>query len=242
VPSTKVDALITGLVNVKPVLVVIDPAVSFGVGEARVNDAEQGLIEAARRIRNALGCAVEYVHHSGKANARDRATDQYSGRGGSALADGARMVSVLAPVTADEWLAETGQELAEDENAIRLALPKLSYCPKQPDILIRRRGYLFEHVEPSTNGKQAAVAANADMIHRLLVSELQAGRRHSKNTLEHQVELKRTDLRAALDWLEACGRLEWRANPSGGQGGRRHYLHPVASPNGNGEANAKGAV
>jgi RecA-family ATPase len=234
-PSASVDLVIGGLAAVRPSLVVIDPAVSFGVGESRVNDAEQALIEAARKIRNGLNCAVELVHHSGKQNARDRAVDQYAGRGGSALADGARMVAVLAPVTADEWLAETGQELADDENAIRLALPKLSYSPKQPDILIRRRGYLFEAVEPAANGKQAALEANADMLHRLLASELAEGRQHSKNSLEHLAELRRADLRAALAWLEVCGRVEERASPTGGKGGRRRYLHPVASPRTNGE-------
>lgn len=238
-PSSKVDALIEGLKDVRPVLVVIDPAVSFGVGEARVNDAEQGLIEAARKLRNALNCAVEFVHHSGKQNGRDRAVDQYAGRNGSALPDGARMVAVLAPMTPDEFMAETGQELTEDETAIRMALPKLSYCPRQPDILIRRRGYHFENVQPTANGKAAARDANADMIYRLLLSELAEGRRHSRNTLEHESDLKRADLRAAVDRLEADGRIEVRAADAGGKGGRRFYLHPIASPEHFGEPNAE---
>jgi hypothetical protein len=64
-----VDALISQVAPLKPSLILIDPAVSFGVGESRVNDAEHGLIEAARRLRSALKCAVVYVHHTGKANA-----------------------------------------------------------------------------------------------------------------------------------------------------------------------------
>jgi RecA-family ATPase len=66
VPSPAIDDLIEEARPLAPVLVIIDPAVSFGVGETRVNDAEQGLIEAARRIRAALGCCVRYVHHTGR--------------------------------------------------------------------------------------------------------------------------------------------------------------------------------
>ena len=91
---------------------------SFGVGESRVNDAEQGLIEAFRIIRNQLDCCVEGIHHTGKANARDKSTDQYSGRGGSALADGARMVAVLYTLTPSEWLQATGTSLGADESGL----------------------------------------------------------------------------------------------------------------------------
>ena len=51
-PSPLVDTIIAECQSLRPVLVVIDPAISFGIGEARVNDAEQGLIEAGRRIRS----------------------------------------------------------------------------------------------------------------------------------------------------------------------------------------------
>lgn len=42
-----------------------------------------------------MQCAVLYVHHTGKANARDKTTDQYSGRGGT-LDDTGRFAKVLA--------------------------------------------------------------------------------------------------------------------------------------------------
>ncbi len=80
-----------------PVLVAFDPAISFGAGERLVNDNEQALITAARRIVRELGCCVRLIHHTGKANARERTLDQYTARGGSALPDGARMVAVLQP-------------------------------------------------------------------------------------------------------------------------------------------------
>ena len=145
-PSTGLDYVIKGCQALKPVLVVIDPAVSFGVGESRVNDAEQGLIEAARKLKRAISCCVLYIHHSGKQSARERMRDQYAGRGGSAFADGSRMVFVLQNVPPDDWCKGTGRDLAEGETGLVLARPKMSYCPPQDEILISRIGYSFEHV------------------------------------------------------------------------------------------------
>jgi RecA-family ATPase len=129
----------------RPVLVQIDPMVSFGVGESRVNDAEQGLINAARVIVAGLDCAVRFVHHTGKQSATDKRQDQYAGRGGSALADGSRMVHVLSAVTSAELQRATGASLEDGESAILLSRPKISHAPPQTrPIYIKRRGFAFE--------------------------------------------------------------------------------------------------
>lgn len=241
ITSTNVDRLIASLRGLKPSMIVIDPAISFGVGEARVNDAEQALIVAGRKLRNALNCTIQYIHHTGKGNARDKAVDQYAGRGGSTFPDGCRMVRILSPLTAAEWNKETGQQLTEGESGFRLALPKLSYCPPQPDIFIRRTGFLFKQVFPAGTSQPALRDANADMIHRLLASELALGHKHSKNSLEGAADLTkdnltRVELRAAVDWLLACGRVVEAINDAGGKGGLRKYLHPIiASPNYSGD-------
>jgi len=236
-PSGNLDAVIATARTIRPVLIVIDPAVSFGVGESRVNDAEQGLVEAARKMRNDLNCAVVYVHHSGKMNARDKTLDQYSGRGGSAFADGARMVHVLQPLTHKEWQAATGDILADDETGLILARPKMSYCPKPSDLYIRRRGYLFEHVHPASMSKAVLIERQANQLWQLLSEGIRLGRYHTKNTLEHAetCDLTRAQMRAALSWLEADGRLEQRRHPNAGQRGSRQYLHPVGSPGEAGE-------
>lgn len=232
-PAPKVDDLIELCLGISPVLIVIDPAVSFGVGESRVNDAEHGLVEAARKLRNALKCAVLYVHHSGKANARERTLDQYSGRGGSAFADGSRMVLVLQNLPADEFESATGQRLYAGETALILARPKMSYCLPPGDIYIRRRGFAFERIDLLPPSKTAKAEACADQVWLLLTNELKEGRRHSKHTIEHADagNLKRGEIRAALAWLEAAGRVELRDMPGVIQRGKRQYLHPVASPN-----------
>jgi len=239
-PSQGIDLIITACQTIKPVLIVIDPAVSFGVGESRVNDAEQGLVEAGRKLRRGLNCCVEYIHHTGKQNARDKVVDQYAGRGGSAFADGARMVHVLQSLTPAEWLDETGTDLLPGETGLRLARPKMSYCPPQGDILIRRKGYHFAHVARVATSKQAKLAAAAEQVFRVLESELRQGRYHSRNTLESaDTGLKRNDLRAALAWLTATMRIEEREAPHAGKGGKHKYLHPIGSPSPNGEATQK---
>src|SRR5690606_23795552 len=55
VPTQYADSLVSNLQSFQPAVIFIDPAVSFGVGESRTNDAEQGLIDAGRRIRSELG-------------------------------------------------------------------------------------------------------------------------------------------------------------------------------------------
>ncbi|MDP1550512.1 MAG: AAA family ATPase [Nitrosomonas sp.] len=230
-PSDGIDQIIEACQAIKPVLLIIDPAVSFGVGESRVNDAEQGLVEAARRLRRALNCCVQYIHHSGKQNARDKAVDQYAGRGGSAFSDGARMVHVLQSLTPDEWRDETGTELEKNETGLRLARPKMSYCAPVGDILILRSGYHFQHVERRTTSKQAKAEGAANQLEQFLIFELSQGRYHSKNTIESQIiNLKRGERRAAIDLLIASQRIESRDVPNIGKNGRRTYLHPIASP------------
>ena len=234
-PSTQADELITYLSEIKPLMVVIDPAISFGVGEARVNDSEQGLIEIARKIRNAVGCCVQYVHHTGKANAREKAVDQYAGRGGSAFADGARMVHVLVSMTASEWLKETATPLLEGQAGLKLEMPKMTYGKKQNPLFILRQEYSFNHVPAASGGAEAMRDQNADTVHAFLVSELAKGLRYTKSSLENmtaEVRLTRVALRKALMQLTSHGRvtLEDAARAIGTKGGAWQYLRPDLAP------------
>lgn len=235
-PADGLEAMITGCKAINPVLIVIDPAVSFGVGESRVNDAEQGLIEAARKLRRALNCCIRYVHHSGKQNARDKATDQYAGRGGSAFADGARMVTVLQSMTPCDWKDATGTELRPGQTGLVLARPKMSYAPPAGEILILREGYRFEKVEPAANNAGEALEARAQMILEVLRTELASGHYPTQNSLEAlDTGLTRAELRKVLGWLAATGRIENRDKPGAGSRGARRYIAPFGAPDGNGE-------
>lgn len=142
-------ALAAHVEDVMPDRVIFDPLVSFTHGEGNVNDAEQAVVEAGRYLMRLWpGAMVEVVHHTGKANGRTATTDQYSGRNGSALPDGCRMVAVLVGCDAGRFYEATGVRLdpADGDVGLRMALPKLSYAAPQPDLYIRRRGFRFEVV------------------------------------------------------------------------------------------------
>ncbi len=208
--SPVTDALISRIKPLNPAVVVIDPAVSFGVGESRVNDAEQGLVMAARRIRDAVNCCVRYVHHSGKSNARDKTTDQYSGRGGSAFADGARMVAVLQSLEPDEWKKATGEPLPSGCTGMVLALPKLSYAPPQPDIFIERDGHSYRSTGPQPKQSAEDIQASHDATALdFITSEHLCGHSYSRKSLEvsNRTGLSRDDLRAAVERLIVDGKL-----------------------------------
>ena len=237
------DAIIAQYRDASLAVVFFDPAISFGVGERLVNDNEQSLILAARRIVRGLNCCVRFVHHTGKANAREKALDQYAGRGGSALADGARMVTVLQSwEDADQQRTPPyGFTLAHGETALILARAKSSYHRPAPRIWLKRNGYAFEHFIEMRCDKNAERRAYADQLHTFLSSELkrEPARYHSRNTLEHAGIMPRAALRRALSDLELDHRAHEAPLPSRLVHGRfKTYIQPN-SPDGSGELEPK---
>ena len=232
VPSIHLDKLVVEVGLRCPSLLVIDPMVSFGIGESRINDAEQGMIDAARRIRNVAKCGVIYVHHTGKANAREETLDQYSGRGGSALADGARMVHVLQRMTPEKWTEATGDVLSGDDAAFVLARPKMTWCPPQPNIYVKRRGFTFTHHDHIGSEAGAAKVNNIadDKVFAFLKAEWLAGKHYTQNTLQDAKVLPQNATRQAVHRLLAAGRLIRVDSGSGGRGGPHHFLRPCEMP------------
>jgi len=199
-------ALVDVLKEFKPDRIIFDPLVSFGVGESRVNDAEQGLIEAFRIIRNQLDCCVEGIHHTGKAAAREKAADQYAGRGGSALADGSRMVAVLNNLTPAEWLKLTGIPLEDKATGLVMALPKLSYCEPLAPIYIQRTGYKFKAIDGIIRDPAQTKIAITNQVYQYLLSQYKENKKYSKKDLEQRAEeisLTRNEIRIAqLDLIQ----------------------------------------
>ncbi len=231
-PSKLLDRLIVQIGMLCPSLLIIDPMVSFGVGESRVNDAEQGLIDAGRRIRNAAECAVIFVHHTGKANAREETLDQYSGRGGSALADGARMVHVLQRLQSGEWTTKTGDTLGPDESGFVLARPKMTWCEPQPNIYIKRTSFLFERfaaVDPS-DGVAALLRKQAELLLQFLKDEYLKGTKHTGKTLEAVSPIQQKQTRLTLQRLLADGLVVNEKVQGGGRGGAHTFLRPLDIP------------
>ena len=214
---------------------IFDPAIRFGPGERYINDGEDMIIIACRRIVRGLNCMVQIIHHTGKQNARTGSLDQYSGRGGSAFSDGCRMVTVLSN-NGEMKNPPEGFELLPGDSGFVMARPKLSYCKAQPNIWIRRHGWEFEYFIEEVNNSNDILSRNVERIAAFLKDELHHGRKYTKNTLESAgmktLKLTRQDLRDALGVLEVCGRLIEKDFPNDErQGGRKRFLFICTSPN-----------
>jgi RecA-family ATPase len=211
------------LLEFKPDLVVFDPCVSFGIGESRTNDGEQGIVTALRMLRNQLDCCVQVIHHTGKQNARDRTTDQYTGRGGSALPDGSRMVSVITSMNASEFQRETGQALLDGETAMLMSLPKLTYAPMQPPVIIRRKGYIFEYVPTHRKTPEEVVVEQEAGLLAYIRNEWGRGMKHNQTSLEclGLFDLPKLKLRQLLNGLVVKGELIKHEE------GRHRFFEPI---------------
>ena len=230
--TTLADDIVAAFKGQGIVQVVFDPAISFGPGERLVNDAEQAVVLAARRIIRGLNCCVRIIHHTGKVNARNGAIDQYAGRGGSAFADGARMVTILSSLgDGSPFALPDGFTVQEGESGFILARAKLSYCAPQPNIFIRRSGYHFDHVIEERLNPEQRVTRDAQTVLAFLESELAAGRKHTARTLRDAAGLKlsRKRLDAALASLDINGLLKETPLPEEERrGARKTYLGPLA--------------
>jgi RecA-family ATPase len=213
--------------------VVFDPAISFGPGERVVNDGEQSVVVACRRIVRGLKCCVRLIHHTGKVNARAGTLDQYASRGGTALPDGCRMVAVMSSVTEATQNPPEGFDLAPGDSGFILARAKLSYAPPQPNLWIRRRGFVFDWFAEERVGKDETLTRDAAKVEQFIGDELMHGRKHTANTLDpltgDKLKLTRRRLRAALAELETSERVVLRDLPAEERRGvRKAYLHPRA--------------
>ena len=222
------DSIVSAYQGLGVVQIVFDPAIGFGPGERFINDGEQQLIIAARRIVRGLECAVRYVHHTGKVNARSGAVDQYAGRGGTALPDGCRMVTILSPITGgslSDALAPDGFELKSGESGFILARPKLSYVGQQPNIWIKRRGFSYEYWYEGRRSREDQLNADADKVSSFLKEEFLHGRKYTANNLDSvctsKLAISRNRLRSALALLDTTGRVVLRDLPTDERIGRR---------------------
>lgn len=209
--------------------VVFDPCISFGPGERIVNDGEQAIVTACRRIIRGLNCCVRLVHHTGKSNARNGEIDQYAGRGGTALPDGARMVTILSGVNRTTSRPQN-LHLQPGESGFVMARAKLSYAPPQPNIWVIRTGWTFSYIIERPCNPEAVRSQDAETVADFLINEFAHGRRYTANSLElcGSTGLSRARLRAALAVLETLGRIEERDLPDDQKHGRRKtYLHAL---------------
>jgi RecA-family ATPase len=235
--TTLANEIVSAYQDANLAQIIFDPVVSFSPGERFVNDGDQALVMAGRHIVRGLDCCVCFPQHTGKINARLKTLDQYSGRNGSALPDGSRMVHVLQSWEDDDTRRTPpyGFTLASEETALILARPKGTYCKPQPRIWLKRKGYAFEHFIEIRKDKGSDRRAYADQLYAFLTSELKQTppRLHTRTSLDACDIMQREHVRAAVSDLEVSGRVIHEELPEHlKRGGRQTYLKPVPNPAG----------
>lgn len=160
-PTAHVDDIIDVYQSKNLAWVTLDPAIFFGPGERFINDGESELMRVGRRLSAGLGgCAVRFIHHTGQDAGRQKITDQYAGRGGSAFADNSRGMWVIVQHDSDtdEITRPTSVRPidVQDGRVIRIHVPKYSIGERytKPLWIVRQFGDWFdfqyhEAIEPT---------------------------------------------------------------------------------------------
>lgn len=165
-----IQSIIETYRSIDPAIVMLDPAIHFGPGERYINDGEAALASAAWNLSKKLnGAAVGLIHHVSQDVARNRISDQYAGRGGTAGADNAR--AVLVQHSVKEVSPDLPQGVAPDSvlsgRVSRIRAEKFSYGARaQEDLYVVRDAtdpFSLDFVpgdpSPTTPAEQQARAA-----------------------------------------------------------------------------------
>ena len=229
--SADTDAICEAYKDCNIKMVVIDPAISFGVSESKVNDNEQGLVMAARKMVKELQACVRYIHHTGKAGAdKERSQTQYSGRGGSAFADGCRMVTGLSEAS-DNDIPSGVNQLGAGATFIRYTRHKLTYAARQPDIIVIRKGYEFSYsVVGGSNQHDKDQAIQRQLLNWIYHADRTKGLLITSKVIEDsylgELKITRQQYRAAIGVLKSAGDVIDKPLPKDQvKGAKKEYLH-----------------
>lgn len=159
--------------DLKPKQIVWDPIAMFWGSEAGGNDMAMALSKAMHHTQSYSNASVDIITHIGKDSHTRKDLSQFSSRGGTALANHARVVRTLLKLNADEYREETGLELGDGQTAILCNVSKFSDGSPILDkpFVILRTGYLFERVdciEKSETQKSNDVSKEKDEIYKWL--------------------------------------------------------------------------
>ena len=155
VNTDSVNKLTEAIEDLAPKQIIFDPIGMFAGPESGGNDAARAMMEVMQRLVAISGAAVDMISHIGKDSATKRDTSQFSARGATSLANHSRIVRTLLKLNAQEYLEETGEELADGVTAIKVFVSKFSDGSPLLDnpFIILRKGYLFSRKDlPKGNG------------------------------------------------------------------------------------------
>lgn len=216
-------------------LVILDTLSRLNGGD-EMNEHLAAFVRGMERIAVETGAAVLVAHHTGKAQMREGTSDQYAGRGGSALSDNCRSALHLdvvkdgptAPSNADE-------QMLADERLLLLRHVKSNYATKAPDRYLERRRteYAARLVEFEADLRPKA-SEPVSKTWAIVADWLRSQTIHDHPTkaiieAELRGQAARSDLRQALAWGEDCGLVDQLPHPSPKAGRKTYYALPEAS-------------
>jgi len=139
--------------------IVIDTLSRVNGGEENSNSVMAQAEAAGSRLAQATGAAVCFLHHTGKAAAREGITDHLAGRGASSFGDNCRSVLRLLPATPEmcRGLEGIDRDALARGDILKLVHAAFNVDRRTDPVWLRRTGGLLERFEPTK--KSAAEAA-----------------------------------------------------------------------------------
>ena len=89
------------------------------------------------------------------------------------------MIHILQRMAPDKWTETTGDTLDDEDAGFVLARPKMTWCPPQPHIYLKRHRYLFTRFDQigETDGAARVNQMTEDKVWLFLRDEWLAGRK-----------------------------------------------------------------
>ena len=134
-----------------------------------------------------------------------------------------------------QGLCDLPSGVSPEADIVLLSLPKLSYTPPQPEILIVRNGFHFNHYElPKKKSNGEEIKERKSKTVQFVKSKLSEGIRLSKTNLVEaylsELNMTRSQARTTVEQLIAEHKLEHTPLPKDEcQGSRTTYLTPPES-------------
>lgn len=159
--------------DLQPKQIIFDPIAMFWGPESGGNDMAMALSKTMQEIQIYSNACVDMITHIGKDSYTRKDLSQFSGRGGTALANHSRVVRTLLKLNETEYKEETGRELGENEIAMLCNVSKFSDGSPILDkpFVILRKGYTFERVDcldKSEYEKSNDVSKEKDTVYQWL--------------------------------------------------------------------------
>jgi hypothetical protein len=130
--------------DLKPKNIVLDPIAMFWGDESGGNSMAMAVSKAVQKILSRSNACVDMISHIAKDSHSKKDVSQFSGRGGTALANHSRVVRTLLALNENEYREYTGEDIPEGHSAIYCYVSKFSDGSPllNKPFIILRNGYM----------------------------------------------------------------------------------------------------